>query len=155
MTARADTDAEHAQAAPDDPQTTLTPEQHHAAAEQLVRQYTLAAMAVALVPLPLVDLAVLVGVQLKMLHGLAGLYGIAFKADLGPSVIAGLIGGTVPTAVSPSLAARLGKFIPGAGHALATGSLTPLAWCRQTRRRRQRRRASSLSTRPPSCIAQL
>ncbi|ESQ13700.1 MAG: hypothetical protein N838_33335, partial [Thiohalocapsa sp. PB-PSB1] len=86
----------------------------------------LGSMAIGLVPIPLVDLAALVGVQLKLLHGLAGLYDIDFKADLGRSAIASLIGGIVPTTTSPSLAASLSKLIPGFGQTIATGSLVLL-----------------------------
>lgn len=99
-----------------------TQEQRHAAADHLVRQYTLGGMAVGLVPIPLADLAALVAVQLKMLHGLAGIYGIEFRADLGRSAIASLVGSTLPTSLSPGLAASLSKLIPGVGQTLATGS---------------------------------
>jgi uncharacterized protein (DUF697 family) len=104
----------------------LTPEELHAAADHLIRQYTLAGMAVGLVPIPLVDMAALLGVQLKMLHALAGLYDIEFKADLGRSAVGSLIGSAVPTNLSPALAASLGKLIPGVGQTLATGSLVVL-----------------------------
>lgn len=97
-------------------------EHRHAAAEHALRQYTLGAMAVGLVPIPFLDLAALVALQLKMLHSLARTYDIDFKADLGRSAIASLVAGTASTSLSPPLAASLGKFIPGIGQALASGS---------------------------------
>lgn len=100
----------------------LVREHRHAAAEHVLRQYTLGGMAVGLVPLPFVDLAALVALQLKMLHSLAGIYDIEFKSDLGRSAIASLIGSTASTGLSPTLAASLGKFIPGIGQTLASGS---------------------------------
>ncbi|WP_295885983.1 YcjF family protein [uncultured Thiohalocapsa sp.] len=102
------------------------PEARHAAAERLVHQYTLGAMAVGLVPVPLVDLAALVAVQLKMLHGLAGLYDIDFKADLGRSAVASLVGGVLPGAMAPTLAASLSKLIPVSGQLLGGGTLVIL-----------------------------
>ncbi|MBK1633097.1 hypothetical protein CKO31_20550 [Thiohalocapsa halophila] len=102
------------------------PEARHAAAEHLVQQYTLGAMAVALVPVPLLDLAALVAVQLKMLHGLAGVYDIEFKADLGRSAVASLVGSVLPTSAAPTLAASLGKLIPISGQILGGGTLVIL-----------------------------
>ncbi len=119
-------DAEPHQTPQDDGQTTLPREERHAAADRMVRRYLLGSMAIGLVPIPLADLAALVALQLKMLHGLAGLYDIDFKADLGRSAIASLVGGTLPWAASPSLAASLGKLVPGVGQTLATGSLVVL-----------------------------
>lgn len=104
----------------------LTPEARHAAAERLVHQYTMGAMAVGMVPVPLLDLAALVAVQLKMLHGLAGVYDIEFKADLGRSAVASLVGGVLPSAVAPTLAASLGKLIPVSGQLLGGGALVIL-----------------------------
>lgn len=102
------------------------PEARHAAAEHLVQQYTLGAMAVALVPVPLLDLAALVAVQLKMLHGLASVYDIEFKADLGRSAVASLVGSVLPTSAAPTLAASLGKLIPLSGQILGGGALVIL-----------------------------
>ena len=100
----------------------LIREHRHAAADHVLRQYTLGAMAVGLVPIPVVDLVALVAVQLKMLHSLAGVYDIEFKADLGRSAVASLVGGTVSTSLSPTLAASLAKLIPGIGQTLASSS---------------------------------
>ena len=104
----------------------LIREHRHAAADHVLRQYTLGAMAVGLVPIPVVDLAALVAVQLKMLHSLAGVYDIEFKTDLGRSAVASLVGGTVSTSLSPTLAASLAKLIPGIGQTLASGSASLL-----------------------------
>ncbi|MCG6940948.1 MAG: DUF697 domain-containing protein [Thiohalocapsa sp.] len=125
MTAENHTATEgNAAAAADTPESApMTSEQRHAAAERLVRSYTLGGMAVALVPVPLVDLAGLMAVQLKMLHGLARLYSVAFRADLGRSAAASLVGGALPTAVAPALAASLGKLVPVSGQLLGGGSL--------------------------------
>lgn len=100
----------------------LMREHRHAAAEHTLKQYTYGAMAAGLVPIPFVDFAALVAVQLKMLHSLAGIYDIEFQADLGRSAIASLVSGTVSTSLSPTLAASFAKFIPGIGQTLASSS---------------------------------
>jgi uncharacterized protein (DUF697 family) len=104
-----------------------TAEERHAAAEHLVRNFTLGGMAVGLVPIPLLDLAGLVAVQLKMLHGLARLYDIEFRADLGRSAMASLVGGVLPTAAAPALALSLSKVVPLSGQVLGAGTQTLLA----------------------------
>lgn len=119
-------DVDGAAAGAKSPDPELTPDECHAAADRLVRQYTLGAMAVGLVPLPLVDLAALVGLQLKMLHSLSGLYQVDFKADLGRSAVASLVGGALPGFTAPTLAASLGKLIPVSGQLLGGGAMVVL-----------------------------
>jgi uncharacterized protein (DUF697 family) len=80
-------------------------------AKGIVRNYMLGALAVGLIPLPLVDLMALSGIQLKMLHSLARLYGIEFSEQLGKSVIASLLGGGVSLSLSSNLASLV-KSIP-------------------------------------------
>jgi uncharacterized protein (DUF697 family) len=92
------------------------------AANIKVREYSMGAMAVGLVPIPLLDLAALFTVQLKMLHSLANIFDIEFKGDVGRSALGSLVGGVIPVASAPTVAASLGKFIPGFGQAIAAGS---------------------------------
>ena len=101
----------------------LTTEQRHIEADRLVRNYSLGGTAVGLIPIPFVDMAGLVAIQLKMLHALARVYGIDFRADLGRSALASLLGGVLPsTMVAPSLVASLSKLIPGVGQILGAGT---------------------------------
>lgn len=118
--ATAEAETAEAAAAPMDPAA------RHREADRLVRQYALGGMATGLVPIPVADLAALIAVQLKLLHSLAGVYDIAFQADLGRSAIGSLLGSIVPSLAAPSLAASLGKLIPGVGQLLGTGTLVVL-----------------------------
>ena len=79
--------------------------------DSIVKRYMLGAFAVGLVPLPLVDVAALSGVQLKMLHSLSNLYGVEFSSHLGKPMIASLLGGSIPVSLS-SHVASLVKGIP-------------------------------------------
>ena len=126
MTAKTDAAVDDAAAATPEP-VEIAPEERHRAADHMVRNYALGAMAVALVPVPLVDLVGLVAVQLKLLHGLAGLYRISFRADLARAAAASLIGGVLPTAAAPALAFSLSKLIPVSGQLLGAGSQTLLS----------------------------
>lgn len=66
-------------------------------ADTIIRRYMLGAIAVGLLPCPLVDIAALSGIQLKMLHSLARLYGVDFSAQIGKSAITSLLGGRRPS----------------------------------------------------------
>ena len=91
-----------------------------ASADGLVANYALGSLAVGAIPFPVVDLVALSGLQLKMLHSLAKLYGVDFSEQLGKSLIASLIGGGVPLSVATHLAAlgrSLVKTLPGVGTA--------------------------------------
>ncbi len=84
---------------------------HEEEANNLVKNYIIASMGAALVPVPLFDMVALTGIQLKMLHSLAKLYNVKFTKNLGKSLIGSLLGGIVPT----STVASLSKAIPGVG----------------------------------------
>ncbi|MEK7989392.1 MAG: DUF697 domain-containing protein [Thiotrichaceae bacterium] len=84
---------------------------HEEEANNMVKGYIIASMGAALVPVPLFDMVVLTGIQLKMLHGLAKLYDVKFTKNLGKSLIGSLLGGIIPT----TTAASLSKAVPGVG----------------------------------------
>jgi uncharacterized protein (DUF697 family) len=96
-------------------------------AGRTVRNYTLGAMGASLVPMPVVDLAAITAIQLKMLHSLSKLYGVQFRKDLGKSLIASLIGGYIPYITATTLASSFIKFVPFIGHGLALVSMPILA----------------------------
>ncbi len=81
-------------------------------AEKAVRNYMLCTLAVGVLPFPILDMAVLAGIQLKMLHRLANLYGHEFSSQLGRSLIASLLGGAIPVSFSSSAAQLLKNIVP-------------------------------------------
>ena len=89
-----------------------------------VRNYAMGSMAVGLIPLPLVDIAALTGVQLKMLHKLAGLYEIEFSKELVKSLVGALLGGVIPVTAATSLASMI-KIVPVVGQ--ASGAISMVA----------------------------
>jgi uncharacterized protein (DUF697 family) len=96
-----------------------------ARAEALVKGYMLGALAVGLVPLPLVSMVARAGMQLKMLHSLANLYKIEFFSQLGRALIASLLGGGIRVLLSSQVARFAAKSLPLYGWVagLITGSL--------------------------------
>jgi uncharacterized protein (DUF697 family) len=89
--------------------------------EKLCKYHILASMGIGLVPLPIVDMVALMGIQLNMIRKLCAEYGVPFKQDAGKSVISSLVGGVLPVPVGIALISLL-KFVPVIG--LTTGAVT-------------------------------
>lgn len=103
----------------------LTDEARDEQASQLVDRYSLWAGAAGLVPIPIVDVAVVGGVQLQMLRKLSEIYGVPFSENMGKSVIASLAGALIPASTATTTAMGIGslmKGLPGIGTAI--GALT-------------------------------
>lgn len=98
-----------------------------AEAEKIVKKYMLAALGIGAIPVPLLDLAVLSGAQLKMLHSLAKIYDVPFSKHLGKSIIGSLMGGTIPVSATLGLLKVLSTptLVAGmAGNAVFSGAST-------------------------------
>jgi len=67
-----------------------------------------------LIPIPLVDMAAIAGVQLKMIHALSKFYGIPFSREVAKSVIGALVGGGGSSMLAAP-AASLVKIVPLVG----------------------------------------
>jgi uncharacterized protein (DUF697 family) len=83
-------------------------------ARSLTKNYVLAAAGIGLIPVPLVDLAALVGLQVKLVHGLAKHYDVPFKENIAKSLVASLLSG-VSGVVGVAGLASLAKAVPGLG----------------------------------------
>lgn len=92
--------------------------------EEIVKTYVMASIGTALIPIPVVDIAALTAVQLKMLHSLSRYYDIPFLKDVGKSITASLLGGLFTGTATGPVAASLVKLIPGYGSAVGLVSLS-------------------------------
>lgn len=90
-------------------------------ASQLVDRLSLWSGAAGLIPLPLVDMAAVGGVQLYMLRRLSEIYEIPFSENLGKSILSSLAGAVIP-ATTATTAASVMKGVPIVGTAI--GALT-------------------------------
>ena len=79
--------------------------------EKLSKNHILASMGVGLIPLPLVDVAAIMGTQLNMVKKISAEYGVPFKQDAGKSTITTLMGGFLPISLGCAAASMI-KFIP-------------------------------------------
>jgi uncharacterized protein (DUF697 family) len=83
--------------------------------EDTVKRYMVIAMGSGLIPIPIVDMAALTGVQLQLLSQLAKHYRVEFSGELGRSLIASLLGGTTSVVASTTVFHFLARFIPVSG----------------------------------------
>ncbi|PON14000.1 GTPase [Candidatus Entotheonella serta] len=81
---------------------------------QIVKQHALSAIGVSIVPLPLVDVALLSGIQIAMLYRLAELYGVDFVSNARKPVLASVLGGGLSFSLSANLATLL-RSLPRVG----------------------------------------
>lgn len=100
------------------------------ASHNLVKSYVNAAITLGLLPMPLLDLAVLMGLQVKLVHGLAEHYDVPFTDTLCRALLTSLLSGSSSVVAVLGLSS-LAKSVPplaslggGASVALAAGTLT-------------------------------
>ncbi len=90
-----------------------------ARASAIVRKHMLISIASGVLPMPIVDIAILTGVQLRMVRQLAELYEVDFPEQRTKSIIGSLVSvSAVATAGNV-----LGMFIPGLKALVGLGSL--------------------------------
>jgi uncharacterized protein (DUF697 family) len=103
----------------------MTDERRDELASQLVDRYSLWSGAAGLIPVPLIDVAAVGGVQIVMLRRLSEIYGVPFSENRGKSILASLAGSVLPASTAQSSAIAVGsmiKMVPGVGWAV--GALT-------------------------------
>lgn len=106
--------------------TEQAPEARSSEALNLVKNHVVGAMAVGTLPLPLIDIAALTALQLRMIARLSQLYNIPFSQNIAKSVITSLLGGIIP-ATAPQWGWSLLKFIPLPGLSLVAIASTTTA----------------------------
>ncbi len=77
-----------------------------------IKKHMLGAMAVALIPLPVVDLAAVAAVQIKMLAGMSKIYNVSFNENRAKNILAGLVGSFGANAMATGLVASAVKIVP-------------------------------------------
>lgn len=79
-------------------------------ANTIVRNHVLLSIGGGLIPVPLLDMAAVTGLQVSMLERLAALYGVKYSRSIGRSFVTALTGSTVA-----KLGSSLVKALPGIG----------------------------------------
>jgi len=90
--------------------------------DRLIRNHVYGSMTAGLIPLPMVDLIAVTGIQLNMVRKMAKLYRIPFSRERTKNIIFALVGGTVPAVTSFPVASAV-KAIPLIGFSLGAVSM--------------------------------
>lgn len=96
------------------------------AAESMVKNYVIGAVGVSIVPVPLVDIAAVSALQLRMIQKLSELYGKPFSEELVRSLIAAF-GGSIAGYGAGMTAMSLVRIVPGIGWMLSLMSIPVLS----------------------------
>ena len=89
---------------------------------KIIRNHMLASMGVGLIPVPILDLVGITGVQLNMLRKLSKIYEVPFSEHKVKNILTSLIGGGVSLPIAGTLMSLV-KVIPVVGHAIGAVSL--------------------------------
>ena len=109
------------------PEPTATIDQdRYARAAKVVDRFVLWSGAAGLIPVPVLDITVVAGVQLQMLRRVAEIYDVKFSANLGKSVLASLTGSMVATTSGLGVASVV-KGLPVLGTTVAALSMPALS----------------------------
>lgn len=101
----------------------MTAEERDVMASKLVDRFAIWSGVAGLIPLPIVDVAAVGGLQIQMLRRLSQIYGVPFSENRGKALIASLAGALIPT-TSGIGAASMFKFVPVVG-TIAAGFVMP------------------------------
>ena len=83
-------------------------------ADVVIKNHVIACMAAGLVPIPGVDMAGMIAVQVRMVHQLSGIYGVTLRENAARAMVLSLVGGVLPVTLAAGLVSGL-KIIPGLG----------------------------------------
>jgi len=98
----------------------------HARAVKLVERFSLWSGVAGIIPVPLVDLAAVGGVQIQMLRRISRIYSVPFSENRGKALIVSLAGAMIP-ASSGIGAASLMKSVPVFGTAISAVAMPALS----------------------------
>jgi len=101
-----------------------TPEQRDELASKLVDRFAIWSGVAGLIPLPVVDVVAVGGLQIQMVRRISQLYGVEFSANRGKALIASLAGSMIPATSGMGATSAL-KFVPILGP-LASAFVMPV-----------------------------
>lgn len=86
----------------------------HVTAQNIVKTHMVAASSLAILPVPLFDIATLTGTQINMLRTLSAHYGVNFDEQKSKAILTSLISGSLPLVTVVGLSS-VSKLVPGIG----------------------------------------
>jgi uncharacterized protein (DUF697 family) len=111
----------------DSPDAAATPpDDRRASAVKLVERFALWSGAAGLIPVPLVDLAAVGGIQIQMLRRISQIYDVPFSENRGKSVISSLAGSMIPVSSGIGVASII-KSVPIVGTVISVIAMPALS----------------------------
>ena len=105
--------------------------QRRSLAKAIVERHAAYAAVGGIIPVPIVNVAGVTAVIVRMVKVLSGLYGVPFERDRARAVVIGLMGGTVPTGFAAVTTSTLVSLVPISSLiGLAVSSVTAIACTR-------------------------
>jgi uncharacterized protein (DUF697 family) len=89
----------------------MTPDERKVWTERVIKKYAYGSIVIGLVPIPLIDLVALTGLQMKLIHRLSTFYGQPFSEERGKKIISSLVGASVPLGLTRAAYSIL-KIVP-------------------------------------------
>jgi uncharacterized protein (DUF697 family) len=121
-TASVSSEQGEAMAASDMPE--MTPEHRDEMASKLIERFALWSGVAGLIPLPVIDVITVGGLQIQMLRRLSQIYGVPFSENRGKALLASLAGSMIPATSGVGAASAL-KVVPVVGM-LVSGFVMPV-----------------------------
>jgi len=106
----------------------VPPETRDAAAKAIVTRYANYSLVPGILPTPILDIALLIGIQIKMVSQLSTLYNVQFSNNLGKSIISSLLGSVIPTKAGFGATGFFIKSIPFVGGLLNLAFMPAFSW---------------------------
>ena len=107
-------------------ETTMA-EASEAELNRLIKNHVWVSIGIGLVPLPLLDMVALTGVQLNLVRKIAKAYNIPFLKDKVKNILGSLLGGVIPPTVGPPLATSIAKAVPIIGQTVGIITMPVIA----------------------------
>lgn len=105
--------------------------QQRSLAQAIVERHAAYAAVGGIIPVPIVNVASITAVIVRMVKVLSGLYGVPFERDRARAIVIGLMGGTMPTGLAAVTSSTLVALVPASGLiGLAVSSVTAIACTR-------------------------
>jgi uncharacterized protein (DUF697 family) len=95
-------------------------------ARKIINRHMWLAMGAGLVPFPLIDMAALMGIQIRMLSQLSDNYHVPFARDVVKKLLSALLGAVIPSSLSTIVGSGL-KLVPGVGTTIGMLSMSVFA----------------------------
>ena len=121
-TTGAATELNHKGVAADSATVAVTDADRDAIASKLVDRFSLWSGAAGLIPVPIIDIAAVAGIQIQMLRRLSEIYDVPFSENRGKSIIASMAGSVIPASTAATTTIGMTsilKGLPGIGTTIA------------------------------------